>query len=200
MTMRKKIVTITGILIVVVLLAIVGWLIKRNADAHANKIFFNRVDADYTTLDKSLDSLSTARVEFQTTSCYYWKKSEFSFSDNGPLGCFKNRAYYFAAADLQSALSLSRQLSLAVTTAFSNVQDQHFAMQVPSMTGKDSFVIDDTVPSYASIPGACSVHIDYPSPKTQAYQLPSGPKDKPLELSISCGGNATEAYYPLIAQ
>lgn len=200
MKLRKKSYITLGLIAAIILLGISVWFMSQTMYVRTNKNFFAKVDTGYATLDKSLRSLPVAWTSSQTTGCYYWKKVEFSL-DNGPLGCFKSRAYYFTAPDFRGALAASSQLSSLATTAFSSMQDQHFAMQTPTITGynPETFVVYDAASGYSAIPGACEIRIDYPAPKIQAYGLPAGPKDKPLELSLSCGGDAAKAYYPMLA-
>ena len=191
---KFKIIIIVGAMITFLITCL---FINHLVSIHDNEIFFARIDADYANLDQSLGSFPASKVTYQTAQCYYWKKVEFSLTP-GPLGCFKSRAYYFSADNYQVALNISKQLSSVATQVFENIQDQHFSMQAPRFMSAQTFSIDDVASDYPSIPGACDIKIDYPASSVQSFSLPTGPKGKPLELTISCGGNAVKAWYPKV--
>lgn len=202
--MRHKAVKIFifGISLIVLIIVLFVTALQQK-HVRENEKFFNELDRDYSLLDQDLTNTLGKKVDYdQNTQCYYWKKPEFSIlHDNGPLGCFRSRTYYFQAQNMRMALNLETKIASVVNSTFANVQDLGSSINPPvvSVSG-NSFYTTNMIAKKPSIPGACFFTLSFPPRKLPVMDLPTRQSNQMLMLVTSCGGDAVKSYYQFINQ
>jgi hypothetical protein len=208
------------VIMVVIIICLVGKTLLHNQSTKQNAAYFRYLDSQVALFDVSLKQNTGDQLSYDANNdCGYGDNTDFS---NGPRSCGINRAYYFPASNVKTAIKLDHEIVASFKKTFPaprykypkedfeyfnyvrNAQDQLIYVGQPNAgfedksgdQGEGTFVVDKGT----SIGNArCSFDIEWPNESTYTgnnFSFPIRNNSNLVEMVFGCSADATKNYFP----